>query len=271
MDYIIRYKAELNKVMTMKLNKHKRIGFTLIELLVVISIISLLVAILLPALASARQAAYAIQCSNNFRQQGITFGIYASDFNGYLLRTGAGPQTCTHADPQGASSQMSNNHRWYVVALQGGYSMTGKSYGLAGYYSADKLPSTFFCPSLGMGHYKDRWSTGTDDFIHYQNPGGVASKVYANELVNAYKQDNVEQPSKSLYLTEADHTKKWIWWLGAVQSTTSNPWGVMDDLHKGAANMLFFDGHVSLNPKKEVADASLGTTETGGVIWRPFK
>ena len=59
-------------------------GFTLIELLVVISIISLLVAILLPALASAREAAYGIQCQANMRSIGIAYPIYAQDYDDYI-------------------------------------------------------------------------------------------------------------------------------------------------------------------------------------------
>ena len=58
-------------------------GFTLIELLVVISIISLLIAILLPALAAARKQAQAIRCMANLRQVGTALAMYVDMYNDY--------------------------------------------------------------------------------------------------------------------------------------------------------------------------------------------
>lgn len=59
-------------------------GFTLIELLVVIAIISMLIALLLPALHNAKFRADALRCAANIRQGNLSFQAYFIDNNGYM-------------------------------------------------------------------------------------------------------------------------------------------------------------------------------------------
>ena len=74
-------------------SKRVRHGFTLIELLVVISIIAILVAMLLPALAAAKGKAYQAQCVSNLKQLELGWNMYAND-NTDIMMPGS-PSTAT--------------------------------------------------------------------------------------------------------------------------------------------------------------------------------
>lgn len=111
--------------MTGRRNTHR--GFTLVELLVVIGIIGVLAALLLPALARARESAKRATCANNLRQIGMAFELYLLENN----------------DTYPAAQDPVSEDPTYWLWMGRGWRTL-----LAPYIPGDKEdPGVFFCPS----------------------------------------------------------------------------------------------------------------------------
>jgi prepilin-type N-terminal cleavage/methylation domain-containing protein len=235
-------------------------GFTLIELLVVIAIIAILAALLLPALARAKQRAQAIQCMSNNKQKITAWILYQGDFADKFPPNANESTADVVNDPswtKGILSWAANNTDNTNLNL-----MTYDTTSVLGPYLA-KTPGVYKCPadvtlcSVGNQALPRVRSSSMNGYVDGATPSylqGWNSEVSAGWRVYGKPSDMIVPGPAYIWVFVDEHPDSindgWLITLPVGTSETQAP-ADWEDLpasyHNGACGFAFGDGHAVIH------------------------
>lgn len=282
-------------------------GFTLVELLVVIGIIALLIAILLPALNSARKQANTTKCASNMRQLSLALINYASENKGRFPPNLAAGGWGT--DPVTSNPVPDTAQEWYHQDRIGRYLPKTTVFG-----SGTILSPIFVCPEARDGatrtYAMNDWaSSGHSQFVYNRTPeriNGRFSNYAAATPFRGMMWSTKSKGNTDLILFAEKHVTIDTGTTGSVTTSTIgfqgekagqrflgipgyNAGGLANGANteldwtrhrktkdrgaglagRGQANFAFADGHVSLFAHTDVADPATNLSRLKA-LWSPY-
>ncbi|MBI4024147.1 MAG: prepilin-type N-terminal cleavage/methylation domain-containing protein [Verrucomicrobia bacterium] len=237
-------------------------AFTLIELLVVVAIISILAALMLPALKNARESAYSAKCIANLKQIGYAAVMYSNDNDGKSLLCGQSHESTVVV---GYIAQHPRA-KW----LDDVFAYCGNKIEILECPSQkiERRPDNIFqiIPPYPFRKYYPGYMINPQSTAY----GGAGSPFPSGSAITL---SYVKNPESKVWFADACYAQygSWPWgesWCPTAGpfsvSTTANgstdPWPV-SKRHKGGSNLLFFDGHAAWMRFNDVSAPSINAWE----------
>ncbi len=233
----------------------RKSGFTLVELLIVLAILSLLMALLYPVFAHARQKARQTTCASNLRQIGLAAMQYSGDNDGLMFHTR------NHADDSGLVTEWS--FCWNPLAAPG-ITVDAACGPLAPFL---KNANVWYCPS----------SSGVkaaDYFNPVPPPYGLnfAFRLLEHDQGRPVSLAQVQTPAETILAADSAGYSSFYpgspFWSEYVYLPSDHT-PTVHRRHSGMANVLWLDGHVSAR-RPVSPDATTQALNIGDILKAPY-